>query len=94
MLDFLLVTQAGYGDLFFLDVAVLQRAAKAQVTVRDLAAGANVNKPRISRSADRLAEKGLLVRRPDKADKRSVLLETTKAGRKLLSAVAKLREAP
>ena len=49
-------------------------------TVRGLAAGLKVSKPAVSRALDALAKLGFLRRKPDPADKRSVLLERTVKG--------------
>ena len=44
-------------------------------TVRGLAATLNVSKPVVTRALDRLGEFGFVRRRPDEADKRSVLVQ-------------------
>ena len=64
---------------------LLQTAATALkqrpgVTVRGLALDLNIPKPSVTRAVDGLA--GLLERVPDPADKRSVLVVATAAGRK------------
>ncbi len=51
-------------------------------TIRDLAHEMNVGKPAITRGTDRLEELGLLRRKPDPSDRRSILIEITAAGRK------------
>ena len=53
-------------------------------TVRGLAAELNVSKSVITRALDRLGELDLARRRPDPADRRSVLVEHTAAGRGLI----------
>ena len=49
-------------------------------TVRGLAAELNVSKPAITRALDRLAEFDLARRKPDPADRRSVLVSRTPRG--------------
>ncbi len=53
-------------------------------TVRALAAELNVSKSVITRSLDKLGELDLTRRAPDPADRRSILVEQTPAGRGLL----------
>jgi DNA-binding MarR family transcriptional regulator len=53
-------------------------------TVRGLAAELNVSKSVITRSLDKLGEMDLARRIPDPADRRSVLVERTSAGWRLL----------
>jgi DNA-binding MarR family transcriptional regulator len=53
-------------------------------TVRGLAAGLNVAKPSITRAIDRLVELELVVRRPDPWGHRSITVERTVKGAKLL----------
>ena len=53
-------------------------------TVRGLAAELNVSKSVITRALDKLGELDLAQRRPDPADRRSVLVERTGAGRALI----------
>jgi DNA-binding MarR family transcriptional regulator len=54
-------------------------------TVRGLAAELNVSKSVITRALDKLGELELARRRPDPADRRSVLVERTGAGQALLN---------
>jgi DNA-binding MarR family transcriptional regulator len=49
-------------------------------TVRGLASELNVSKPAITRALDRLAEFDLARRKPDPADRRSVLVQRTPRG--------------
>ena len=49
-------------------------------TVRGLAQSLNVSKPAITRAVDRLSELGLLKRKADEKDRRSVLLQRTVRG--------------
>ncbi len=49
-------------------------------TVRGLAAHLNISKPAITRALDRLEKLGLVRRRKDPADRRSVLVQRTVAG--------------
>lgn len=54
-------------------------------TVRGLAGALRISKPAVTRAADRLEALGLLRRRPDPDDRRSVLLQRTVAGSVYLS---------
>ncbi|MBU0725774.1 MAG: MarR family transcriptional regulator [Alphaproteobacteria bacterium] len=54
-------------------------------TVRGLAQTLNISKPAITRALDRLGELGLLKRRVDEADRRSVLVQRTVKGSVFLS---------
>lgn len=49
-------------------------------TVRGLAASLNVSKPAVTRALDRLSEFGLIKRKIDDADRRSVLVQRTVKG--------------
>ena len=49
-------------------------------TVRGLAAGLKISKPAVTRALNALAKLAFLRRKPDPADKRSVLLERTVKG--------------
>lgn len=49
-------------------------------TVRGLAAGLNVSKPAVTRAIDRLSDLGMIRRKPDENDRRSVLLQRTVKG--------------
>jgi DNA-binding MarR family transcriptional regulator len=53
-------------------------------TVRGLAADLNVSKSVITRSLDKLGEMDLTRRAPDPSDRRSILVERTEPGQKLL----------
>ncbi|MFO7481541.1 MarR family transcriptional regulator [Oceanibaculum nanhaiense] len=54
-------------------------------TVRGLAQTLNISKPAVTRALDRLGELGLLKRRPDDTDRRSVLVQRTVKGSVFLS---------
>src|SRR3954462_2353398 len=54
-------------------------------TVRGLAAELNVSKPAITRALDRLGELRLIRRRLDPMDRRSVLVQQTRAGETFLA---------
>lgn len=54
-------------------------------TVRGLALTLNISKPAVTRALDRLGELGLLKRRPDDTDRRSVLVQRTVKGSVFLS---------
>ncbi len=49
-------------------------------TVRGLAAALNVSKPAVTRALDRLSEYGLVRRKVDETDRRSVLIQRTVKG--------------
>jgi len=49
-------------------------------TVRGLAAELHISKPAITRALDRLCEEGLLHRKTDDSDRRSVLIQKTSKG--------------
>ncbi|MDD2704135.1 MAG: MarR family transcriptional regulator [Acidocella sp.] len=68
-------------DLSVRALSVLLECAKGTQTVRGLAEALGINKPSITRAADRLQAEGWLRRDPDKADKRSVLLNLTPKGK-------------
>lgn len=57
-------------------------------TVRGLAADLSVSKSVITRALDKLTQLDLARRRPDPADRRSVLVEHTESGRRLLSEIS------
>jgi DNA-binding MarR family transcriptional regulator len=54
-------------------------------TVRGLAEELNVAKPAVTRALDRLSELGLIRRKPDPDDRRSVLIQRTVKGSVFLS---------
>ncbi|MBP5858643.1 MarR family transcriptional regulator [Marivibrio halodurans] len=57
-------------------------------TVRGLAEALNVAKPAVTRAVDRLSELGLVRRKPDDQDRRSVLLQRTVKGSVFLTEFA------
>jgi DNA-binding MarR family transcriptional regulator len=57
-------------------------------TVKGLAVRLRVSKPAISRILDYLVERGLIERKADSRDRRSVLFERTDVGRKFLERIA------
>jgi DNA-binding MarR family transcriptional regulator len=59
-------------------------------TVRGLAAKLNVAKPAITRALDRLGELELTRRKVDPADRRSVLVQRTRAGEKFLNELTRI----
>jgi DNA-binding MarR family transcriptional regulator len=61
-------------------------------TVRALADRLNVAKPTITRALDRLEEFDLARRVPDPADRRSILIGRTRAGRTFVSQVARMMD--
>jgi DNA-binding MarR family transcriptional regulator len=58
-------------------------------TVKRLAIRLRVSKPAISRILDYLVERGLIERKADSRDRRSILFEKTDAGRKFLEHIAR-----
>lgn len=71
-------------DLSGNDVHLLRTvAAQGPMRASDLAAWQGVDKSTISTQVRRLEERGLVVRRPDPADRRAALLAATARGRKL-----------
>jgi DNA-binding MarR family transcriptional regulator len=81
-----MVSEKELDDLSMRQLAMLLilRRATTGVTVRQLSADLNVFKANISQNMDRLALFGLAQRKPDPADKRSVLLEITDQGAALV----------
>ena len=59
-------------------------------TVRGLAEQLNVSKPAITRALDRLSELGMIRRKPDEKDRRSVNIQRTVKGSVYLSEFAEL----
>ncbi|WP_425406753.1 MarR family transcriptional regulator [Hwanghaeella sp.] len=59
-------------------------------TVRGLAEALNVSKPAVTRALDRLSELGLVRRKPDEEDRRSVLIQRTVKGSVYLTEFAEL----
>jgi DNA-binding MarR family transcriptional regulator len=53
-------------------------------TIRGLARALNIPKPSVTRAVDRLEEFGLAQRKPDRTDRRSVIVEETPGGGALL----------
>jgi len=71
-------------------IAVLILTAhKSDATVRGVAEELGLKKPTITRAADRLEEDGLLVRKDDEEDRRSVLIVATSQGQKFLAKLGK-----
>src|SRR5687767_7546348 len=60
-------------------------ALAGPVTLADLAAAEQVRPPTMTRVVDRLVADRLVVREPDPADRRAVLISATQAGRSLLA---------
>lgn len=59
-------------------------------TVRGLAESLNISKPAVTRALDRLSELGLVRRKPDDQDRRSVLIQRTVKGSVYLTEFAEL----
>jgi DNA-binding MarR family transcriptional regulator len=58
-------------------------------TVRGMAAHLNISKPAITRATNRLVAEGLVQRKDDPADRRSVLVKITKTGSRLIAVIEK-----
>lgn len=74
-----------WGQISMREYDVLYTLSKCQAPVRigELNRHVLLSQPALSRLVDRLAERGLIQRRPDPADRRSVLLALTGPGRAL-----------
>ena len=59
-------------------------------TVRGLAAELNVSKPAVTRALDRLSDLGLVRRKPDDNDRRSILVQRTVKGSVFLTEFSEL----
>jgi len=72
-----------WADVSMREYDVLYALSKCPEPVRlcDLNRQVLLSQPALSRLMDRLAERGLVERRPDPADGRSILLSLTEAGR-------------
>jgi len=79
-LDFL--HQKQLTDLSVRQLSVLLKCAEDKQTVRGLAETLEINKPAVTRAADKLEENGWLERKLDTSDRRSVFLVLTRSGRK------------
>jgi DNA-binding MarR family transcriptional regulator len=63
------------------DVLYTLSKCREPICIRDLNRHVLLSQPALSRLVDRLADRGLVERRPDPADGRSVLLSLSQAGR-------------
>ena len=79
-------------DLSARQMAVLTTVYMEQPphTVRGLAETLNVSKPAITRALDRLSEFGMVRRKPDENDRRSILVQRTVKGSVYLTEFAEL----
>lgn len=79
-------------DLSARQMAVLTTVYTEQPphTVRGLAEALNISKPAITRALDRLSELGMVRRKPDEQDRRSVLVQRTVKGSVYLTEFADL----
>ncbi len=80
-INYLLATKRD--DLSIRQLGLLMACLEGRQTVRGAAEKFRVCKPAITRAASRLAEDGLIERKPDPSDRRSVLLCITATGRRL-----------
>lgn len=72
-------------DLTLRQIGLLLELREQPQTVRHLAAKLNVSKPAITRGADRLTLLGMVVRKADSRDRRSVLIVLAREGRNYLN---------
>jgi DNA-binding MarR family transcriptional regulator len=68
-------------------------AAQGPMNLSAVAEGLGVNASNASRTCERLVAAGLLDRRPDERDRRSVALSLTSRGRRLVDTVVRQRQA-
>lgn len=66
-------------------LAALQGSPPEDRTVRGLAAQFNIPKPCVTRAVDVLEAQGLVTRKQELHDRRSVIMALTKSGEKLLA---------
>jgi DNA-binding MarR family transcriptional regulator len=83
------VRRSQTNDMMVRQLAVLTCLADGPRTVRDLAAETTLPKPSISRAGDKLEALGFALRKDDDADRRSVLLTITPAGKRFLATIDK-----
>ncbi|CAH0152002.1 Transcriptional repressor MprA [Microbacterium sp. Bi121] len=81
-LDAQLQRDASLTHYEFMLLSVLQRAGSVRLS--DLAAATNATLPRASKVVSRLEQRGLVKREESEQDRRSILLELTKQGRRQL----------
>ncbi len=81
-LDAQLQRDASLTHYEFILLSALQRGGAQRLS--DLAAATNATLPRTSKVVSRLQQRGLLARQESEQDRRSVLLELTKQGRRQL----------
>jgi MarR family 2-MHQ and catechol resistance regulon transcriptional repressor len=79
----------GYSDFGVLEVVL----HKGPTPVNTIGEKVNLTSGSISVAVDRLEERGLVERRPDKADRRARVVHLTAAGRKLIERAFKCHEA-
>ena len=84
------VAEDATNDMTVRQLCVLANLFRGSRTVRDLAAQTAIAKPSISRAADRLEALGFALRQDDPADRRSILLVITPAGKRFLTAVTQI----
>jgi DNA-binding MarR family transcriptional regulator len=74
------------GGLFDLLATLRRQGPPFRLCPRDLADAVMLSSSGTTKRLDRLEDAGLIVRKPDPADRRSVLVELTPAGRRLIDA--------
>ncbi len=83
------VRRSQTNDMMVRQLAVLTCLEDGPRTVRDLADETALPKPSISRAGDKLEALGFARRDDDPADRRSVLLVMTAAGKRFLTSITK-----
>lgn len=72
-------------ELHLLAISPPAHATATRLSVRDLAAVLEINKPSVSRAVTMLVKEGLLTRADNETDRRQVVIHRTKAGESLMS---------
>lgn len=72
-------------DLTTRQLGMLFLCQKGPKTVRGLGEELKINRPSVTRAADKLEDMGFVRRQPDPDDRRSVLIEVTGSGRKFIN---------
>ena len=83
-LDAQLQADSGITHFEFLVLSTLQQSEGSVLRTTDLAAAVNATKPRLSRVVGKLAERGLVERRGEAQDARTVNVHLTSEGRRVL----------
>lgn len=76
----------GGSDITLRQLLLMMECRSGNRTVRDLSASMSVDKPAITRAADRCAEWEFVTRKKDGEDRRSIFICLTPKGRKFIDA--------